>query len=116
MAYKPFYMTDENLFSKLNSGGSKLGQATVSAYPMLQNFTSIPVCCILIRYNLIQSGASSTTAFMIAIVLPFVLSVAFYTGSGFDTISEVGGLATSSVINFLVPGIIYCLARGRDSQ
>ncbi|CAE7307236.1 SPAC1F5.02, partial [Symbiodinium necroappetens] len=42
MAYPPFYTTDENLFSKLNAGGSRLGQATVAAYPMLQNVTSIP--------------------------------------------------------------------------
>merc|ERR1712087_564819 len=80
MAYKPFYMTDENLFSKLNAGGSRLGQATVTAYPMLQNFTSIPVFSILIRYNLIQSGVDSSTAFMFAVVLPWAMSIAFYTG------------------------------------
>lgn len=116
MAFKPFYTTDENLFSKLNAGGSKLGQATVTAYPMLQNFTSIPVFSILIRYNLIQSGLDNLYASLIAVVLPWVLSIAFYTGSGFDTISEIGGLATSSVINFIVPGVIYLAARGRTSQ
>jgi hypothetical protein len=116
MAYQPFFHTDENLFSKLNAKGSTLSQATVSAYPMLQNFTSIPVFSILIRYNLIQSGVPSTIAFTIAIVLPWVLSILFYTGKGFETISEYGGLATSSVINFLIPGVIYYLARGRDSQ
>ena len=35
-----------------NAGGSRLGQATVAAYPMLQNVTSIPVLAILIRCNL----------------------------------------------------------------
>jgi len=111
MAYKPFYTTDENLFSKLNAGGSKLGQVTVTAYPMLQNFTSIPVFSILIRYNLVQSGLSSGVATFIAVVVPWILSIAFYTGSGFDTISEVGGLATSSVINFIVPAALYVSAR-----
>jgi len=113
MAYKPFYTTDENLFSKLNAGGSRLGQATVTAYPMLQNFTSIPVFSIMIRYNLLQSGLSAGMATLIAVGLPWVLSVPFYTGRGFDTISEYGGLVTSSVINFIVPAVLYCLARGQ---
>merc|ERR1712070_643653 len=94
MAYPPFYETDENLFSKLNAGGSRIGKATVTAYPMLQNFTSIPVFSILIRYNLLQSGITPSMATMTAVVLPWVLSVAFYTGSGFDMISEWGGLVT----------------------
>merc|ERR1712061_683971 len=87
MAFLPFYTTDENLFSKINAGGSRLGQATVTAYPMLQNFTSIPVFSILIRYNLIQSGFPSGLASMIAVGMPWILSVPFYTGTGFDTIA-----------------------------
>merc|ERR1712087_698349 len=116
MAYKPFYTTDENLFSKLNAGGSKLGQATVTAYPMLQNFTSIPVFSILIRYNLLQSGFAPSLSTMIAVGLPWVMSVPFYTGSGFDTIAEYGGLVTSSVINFIIPVVIYVLARQREAN
>lgn len=113
MAYPPFYTTDENLFSKLNAGGSSIGKATVTLYPMLQNFTSIPVFSILIRYNLLQSGIDPTLAVLIAVGMPWIMSVPFYTGSGFDTISEVGGLFTSSVINFIVPVVLYVLARRR---
>merc|ERR1719433_83962 len=113
MAYKPFYTSDENLFSKLSAGGSILGRATVTAYPMLQNFTSIPVFSILIRYNLLQSGLPAATATLIAVALPWALSVPFYTGSGFDTIAEYGGLVTSSVINFIVPVVLYALSRDR---
>lgn len=72
MAYPPFYTTDENLFSKLNAGGSRLGQATVAAYPMLQNVTSIPVLAILIRSNLIQGGLDSVTSTFIAVGLPWL--------------------------------------------
>ncbi|CAK0875004.1 unnamed protein product [Prorocentrum cordatum] len=116
MAYKPFYTTDENLFSKLNAGGSKLGRVTVTAYPMLQNFTSIPVFSILTRYNLVQSGLSDGMATFIAVVVPWILSIAFYTGSGFNSISEIGGLATSSVINFIVPAALYASARRYASE
>eukprot|EP00927_Polykrikos_kofoidii_P040490 TRINITY_DN34601_c0_g1_i1.p1 TRINITY_DN34601_c0_g1~~TRINITY_DN34601_c0_g1_i1.p1 ORF type:complete len:777 (+),score=136.41 TRINITY_DN34601_c0_g1_i1:86-2416(+) len=113
MAYAPFYDSDENLFSKLNASGSMLGRTTVALYPMLQNVTSIPVLAILIRYNLIQGGLPRDSATIVAVVLPWVMSVPFYTGRGFDTISEVGGLATSSVINFIVPALMYVVAVGR---
>ena len=116
MAYPPFYDTNENLFSKLNAGGSKVGQATVAAYPMLQNVTSIPVLAILIRCNLIQGGLSSSIATFIAVGLPWLVSIPFYTGSGFDTIAEVGGLATSSIINFMIPLIMQLGKTGMGVQ
>lgn len=113
LAFKPFYSTDENLFSKLNASGSMLGRATVTAYPALQNFTSIPVLSILIRYNLIQAGLWRCTATMLALALPWVLSVFFYAGHGFDDIAEYGGLLTSSVVNFLGPLALYLIALQR---
>jgi len=76
MAYKPFYETDQDLFSKLNAGGSKLGKVTVTAYPMLQNFTSIPVFSILIRYNLLQSGLSFPTTVLGPRISPIVIAPA----------------------------------------
>merc|ERR1712151_285176 len=101
MAFLPYYKTDEDLFSKLNSSGNWIGQATVVAYPIMQNLTSIPVFSIMMRYNLIQSGYFGWFwATMIAVVLPWALSVPFYTGKGFNDISDLGGLLTSSVINF----------------
>eukprot|EP00439_Symbiodinium_sp_Y106_P053240 s188_g7.t1 len=97
-------------------GGSRLGQATVAAYPMLQNVTSIPVLAILIRSNLIQGGLDSVTSTFVAVGLPWLMSIPLYTGSGFDTISEIGGLATSSIINFMVPLIMYVVAVGRRKE
>eukprot|EP00435_Cladocopium_sp_Y103_P035412 s3333_g9.t1 len=116
MAYLPFYDTNENLFSKLNASGSRIGQITVAAYPMLQNVTSIPVLAILIRCNLIQGGVPSSAATFIAVALPWLMSIPFYTGSGFDTIAELGGLATSSVINFMIPLMMYVVAVGRKKE
>ncbi|CAL1134958.1 unnamed protein product [Cladocopium goreaui] len=116
MAYSPFYDTNENLFSKLNASGSRIGQITVAAYPMLQNVTSIPVLAILIRCNLIQGGVPSSAATFIAVALPWLMSIPFYTGSGFDTIAELGGLATSSVINFMIPLMMYVVAVGRKKE
>lgn len=114
LAYKPYYETDATLFSKLNGSGSRLAQATVVAYPILQNFTSIPVFSILIRYNLLQSGLFGPCgALVAAVVLPWLASVPFYTGSGFAAISTAGGLVSSSVINFVLPVAVYYLSRAR---
>jgi len=112
MAFPPYYQTDEDLFSKLNASGSRIGQATVVLYPILQNVTSIPVYSIMMRYNLLQSGSFSTfSATLVSVILPWVMSVPFYTGKGFQNISDFGGLLCSSLINFLVPPIVYVLAR-----
>jgi len=113
LAYAPYFETDATLFSKLNASGSRLAQFTVFAYPVLQNFTSIPVFSILIRYNLVRSGVGRWIAIAIAVPLPWVASVLFYTGKGFETISEFGGLVTSSVVNFLVPTAMFALSRQR---
>ncbi|OLQ12865.1 hypothetical protein AK812_SmicGene3195 [Symbiodinium microadriaticum] len=77
----------------------------VALYPILQNFTSIPVLAIFIRYNLQASGLSRGLATFVAFGVPWLLSIPFYTGRGLDAIAETGGLATSSVINFLVPSV-----------
>ena len=59
----------------------------------VQNITSIPVFSMIIRLNLIQSKVPAGLASLIAIGLPWMLSIPFYTGRGFETISEVAGLA-----------------------
>ena len=46
-------------------------KVTVSAYPILQNFTSIPTFSVFIRYNLMQTGIPRRTANFIAIFLPW---------------------------------------------
>jgi len=110
LAYAPYYETDQTMFSKLNASGSALSRATVLVYPVLQNFTSIPVFAVLVRYNLIQDGVPYLLATFIAVMFPWIMSVFFYTGKGFARISETGGLATSSVVNFVLPIALYCLA------
>lgn len=111
LAFQPFYTTDQNLFSKLNDSGWWVARATVAAYPILQNFTSIPVLAIFIRYNLQSSGLGKLTSISLAFGLPWCLSVHFYTGQGFTQIASFGGLCTSLIINFIVPILVYGLHR-----
>mmetsp|Transcript_48450 Transcript_48450/g.149689 ORF Transcript_48450/g.149689 Transcript_48450/m.149689 type:complete len:420 (-) Transcript_48450:61-1320(-) len=103
-----------NLFSELNASGSVLNRLSVSAYPILQNLTSIPVFSIFIKYNLMQLGwLQHTPATLVSFVLPWVLSILFYTGKSFEDISRVGGLVFSVIVNFLVPVSLGVLALRR---
>ncbi|CAK0805145.1 unnamed protein product, partial [Prorocentrum cordatum] len=108
MAFHPYFQTDQDLFSKLNDSGSLPLQATVSLYPVLQNFTSIPVFSIMIRYNLLKLDLfEKRTATLLAVGLPWVLSIFLYTGSGFQDVSNIGGIVFSLLINNVIPVVVY---------
>jgi hypothetical protein len=93
----------ENLFSQLNSGGG-FSSATVLAYPILQNFTSIPVFAIILRYNFMRlTSFGVLPATVMAFGVPWLLSVLFYTGKGFQHIADFGGFTFSAIVNFGFP-------------
>jgi len=117
MAFAPYFHTAETLFSKLNGTGSTLAQLAVISYPILQNYTTIPVLIIVLRYNLIKSGLLlEPVTSVAAVVLPWMISIPFYTGDGFALISKYGGICVSLVINFVVPLAVYILSRGREQM
>eukprot|EP00747_Dinoflagellata_sp_TGD_P166646 gnl/TRDRNA2_/TRDRNA2_189760_c0_seq1.p1 gnl/TRDRNA2_/TRDRNA2_189760_c0~~gnl/TRDRNA2_/TRDRNA2_189760_c0_seq1.p1 ORF type:complete len:443 (+),score=68.10 gnl/TRDRNA2_/TRDRNA2_189760_c0_seq1:84-1412(+) len=117
LAFEPYWRSDKNLFSKLYHGKNQLGTASVLIYPILQNFTSIPVFSILIRYNVVQSGLlSHRWSSFVSTVLPWLLCIPFYTGKGFETVAAVGGTFTSSIVNFIVPVVLYIMTWPRRSK
>lgn len=100
----------ENLFSQLNNDGG-FSSATVLVYPILQNFTSIPVFAIILRYNVMRlTSCGVRTATVIAFGVPWLLSVLFYTGKGFQNIAEFGGLTFSAIVNFGFPVLLFFIA------
>ena len=75
------YSEFDTLFTKLDEKGGNWGKGTVYAFPIIQNVTSIPVFSIIIRYNLVGDYKwSRTNANIVAILLPWVLSVFLYSG------------------------------------
>lgn len=89
----------------------------MTAYPILQNLSSIPVLAIFVKYNLVQLGwLDQAAATVVAFALPWAASIPFYTGTGFDHISEVGGFAFSLVINFVVPVALWAVSRGSKDE
>eukprot|EP01084_Bolivina_argentea_P111236 198551_1 len=118
VAFNPYYMTSADLLSKLNSFTPNNKNmnflkwvAPISAYfyPPLQNATSIPPFCSIIRYNLINANISTSklTANIITIFLPFSLSIILYQGNGFNNLTNWTGLLFASVINFILPIFFY---------
>jgi len=100
-----------NLFTKFSQSKSPLLQATVDIYPIIQNLTTIPVLSILIKYNLLQLGWTGPKASMaLGFAVPWMLGLVFYKGNGFETVCEVGGLVFSSMVNFVIPGALFCMA------
>ncbi|CAE7341816.1 unnamed protein product [Symbiodinium sp. CCMP2456] len=93
MAFEPFFNSSNTLLSELQHIAPEapkilrlVAKSTIQAYSISANLASVPIFCILMRYNL-QEGIGITRgwASAIAILLPFVLAIAFYSGKGFQT-------------------------------
>lgn len=77
--------------------------------------SGIPVYSIIVRYNLLQEGfPSKFWANMIAVVLPFVVSIFFYGGSAIDTIMTWVGFIFTAPLNFMIPAYLYILTQRRQ--
>jgi len=85
---------------------------TCQFFPLLTALTGVPVCSIICRYNLLQSRISRNvfTANLIAVVLPWVISVPLQTmgnGSALQDLLDWGSLLFSSICNVVIPFILY---------
>jgi len=123
MAFRPFYTTTGDMLSKLNNFKvapsitnptlieffETLGPVSCYFYPIIQCLTGIPVFCTVIRYNLINTHIleSKWTANMVAITLPFAVSIILYHGAGFNHMLNWTGAVFSSFINFILPILFY---------
>jgi len=111
MAFDPWYNTDESdqtLLNKLRQSSSDLAKVTFYLFPVVVNLTSIPVFSIMQRYNLVEEKVcGKKMANFIGVVLPWLMCIPFYTGSGFESVVNWGGIIFNSVVNFIIPPIIY---------
>jgi hypothetical protein len=91
--------------------GSKVAKITFFLFPACVNLTSIPVFSIMQRYNLVTSGVCGhKMALFIAVLCPWLISIPLYTGSGYELLVTWSGILITSVVNFIVPPILYLLA------
>ncbi|CAE7863351.1 unnamed protein product [Symbiodinium microadriaticum] len=93
MAFEPFFNTSNTLLSELQHIAPEapkflriVAKSTIQAYSISANLASIPIFCILMRYNLQDGmGIKRFWASAIANLAPFFLAIAFYGGKGFQT-------------------------------
>merc|ERR1711920_208672 len=66
---------NQSLFTVIDDFGGTIGKVSVYLYPIIQNITSIPVFCIIIRYNLQNSGLSKYISNFISPPYLYLLSI-----------------------------------------
>ena len=110
LAYASF-PDSTDVLDKLNQSGNTLMRVTYFVFPVVVNLTSIPIFSIVIKYNFLSNQVvSKPVASFIAVVLPWLLTIPFYTGAGFNTIVTWTGVFVSGIVNFIVPMYMYVLA------
>ena len=88
-----------------------VGKLTFFAFPIIVNLTSIPVLSIFQRYNLLsEKVCGKAMANFLAVVLPWLIAIPLYNGAGYQNLANWGGVLITSVVNFLVPIVVYIVA------
>ncbi|KAK3262605.1 hypothetical protein CYMTET_28548 [Cymbomonas tetramitiformis] len=113
MAFEPYYESSDDFLAKLREHGGTVAMASIYVYPIACNWTSIPILCIVMRYNFLQMLENNSYAKLLTslvVIAPWVLSLPFYPGSGFDTLCNWGGIVFATLANFIFPVAIYVSA------
>lgn len=118
-AFPEYYDGDNTLLSELhlikNRGLSVVATIFVDVYAISSNLSSIPIFSIMMRYNLIeQKVMGPALAGFVSVVLPWITSVILYCGSGFQIVVQFAGTFTSSLVNLIVPSLLF-IASQRSS-
>ncbi|KAF9115503.1 hypothetical protein BGX27_007518, partial [Mortierella sp. AM989] len=89
-----------------------LSQIGGYTFPIAALITSIPINTIVIRYNLIQSGACNMLwANIFSGLLPWLVAIPCMTGSGLTTVINWSSLILVSAANFIIPFILYIYSK-----
>jgi hypothetical protein len=68
---------------------------------------SVPIFCIMVRYNLIVDGlCGDRTAIFYSVILPFMTSWLFYHGGAFNLVVSWSGQLNNGPVNFIFPLLV----------
>ena len=91
-----------------NAALSMLAKVTSFAYPLITIVSGIPIYSLIVRYNLIDSGlCKKNWANFWGVILPWIISLPFYSGNGLNIVINWTSLLFNAVINFAIPLIFY---------
>jgi len=111
-AFPLFYDGDNTMLSEMhhikNPTLQHIAGVSVDVYAIAANLASIPIFSIMLRYNLVEQRLlGKRSAGFVSVVLPWVVSVLLYCGSGFQEIVQIAGSFTSSLVNLIVPSCLF---------
>lgn len=96
---------------------TKMAHVTVYMFPVVAFLSSIPVFAIIIRYNLLQNRiCGKAVANFVAVVLPWLVSLPFYTGRGLSLVITWSSLVANGLINYVVPLWFFYLSRDESAN
>ena len=111
--------SNETMLDKVKdvTTAGKLGEVTFYLFPIIVNLTSIPVISIFQRYNLVRERVCGVRmANFLAVVLPWLLAIPLYNGSGYQQLASWGGVLVTSTVNFIAPIAVYIVAVRRRER
>jgi len=89
-----------------------ISKISVFLFPISVVATSIPIYSIIVRYNLLENKiCNKHVANFIAVILPWLVTIPFYTGSGLIDVINWSSLVSNGIINFIIPFWLYIEAR-----
>ena len=113
----PVWPDSSDTLLDLLRGTTTVGEVTFYAFPIVVNLTSIPVLSIFQRYNLLKERVcGKRMANFLAVVLPWLVAIPLYNGDGYQQLANWGGVLVTSVVNFIVPVVVYIIAVRRRNR
>jgi hypothetical protein len=95
----------------------KTAHITVYLFPVVAFLSSIPVFAIIIRYNLLQNRiCGKALANFVAVVLPWLISLPFYSGNRLSLVITWSSLFANGIINYVVPMWFFYLSRDKHAN
>jgi hypothetical protein len=105
-----YHISNEgDLLSTLDSGnGGIIVAISVFLFPISVVATSIPIYSIIVRYNLLENKiCNKPVANFIGVILPWLVTIPFYTGQGLLEVMNWSTLISNGLINFIIPFWLY---------
>lgn len=116
-AWSYHYSPSDDVLSMINddlSGSAvmnTMSQVTVYLFPLVALVSGIPIFSIIVRYNLMENHiCNKTWANVWGVLLPWVVSIPAYTGTGLLQVINWTSLLVNGFINFVIPLLIYIFA------
>lgn len=106
VAYGSKLTVSRDILACLNNSG--LARFSVCIFPLMAALSGVPIFCIIIRYNLVQSGlCGRLSADFLGVYLPWLVALPMQTGSGLQQVINWTALLFGSIANFGLPFLLY---------